>query len=65
MSTFRKYLALRGGGEVAVLGGLSAAVGTVVVTLSEVPDGLEPVGVVTVAAVVFLSLVFTLALARL
>ncbi|MEF8887230.1 MAG: hypothetical protein V5A30_05435 [Haloarculaceae archaeon] len=65
MSTLGRYLALRDGEEVAVLGGLSAAVGTVVVALSDLPEGLEPVGVVTVAAIVFLSLVFALALARL
>jgi hypothetical protein len=65
MSGLRKYLALRDREEVAVLGGLSAAVATVVVLLSDLPEGLEPAGVATVTAILFLSLAFALTLARL
>jgi len=65
MSALRKYLALKDREEVAVLGGLSAAVGTVLVLLSEVPEPLEPAGVATVTAIVFLALVVVLSLVRL
>jgi hypothetical protein len=65
MSALGEYLALRDREEVAVLGGLSAAVGTALVLVSEVPEPLEPAGVATVTAIVFLTLVVVLSLARL